>query len=197
MQAGELYDLAYSALGDTLTLEPAVATTIAVKHAAKGKALDIGCGQGRDTLFLAESGFDVVGIDISRVGIERLNARVKGKNLKLKTVVGDVRQELLKDEYTLIVCNRVLQDIPQKDSLWMIERMQSKTLPRGVNFIAAYGHGTLETNRLLDEEGHFFGSSELRKLYVGWEILYYSSDMEQIGRATYNPFFTIVAQKPK
>ena len=38
-----------------------------------GKVLDLGCGQGRNAIPLAILGFEVVGIDISRVGIEQIN----------------------------------------------------------------------------------------------------------------------------
>ena len=36
----------------------------------KGKALDICCGAGTNTIYLAQSGFDVTGIDISKTAIE-------------------------------------------------------------------------------------------------------------------------------
>jgi 2-polyprenyl-3-methyl-5-hydroxy-6-metoxy-1,4-benzoquinol methylase len=36
----------------------------------KGRALDICCGAGTNTVYLAQSGFDVTGIDISRTAIE-------------------------------------------------------------------------------------------------------------------------------
>lgn len=39
----------------------------------QGKVLDLGCGQGRDSIPIARLGFDVTGIDNSRVGIEQMN----------------------------------------------------------------------------------------------------------------------------
>lgn len=36
----------------------------------KGKALDIGCGNGRNSLYLAQNGWDVIGIDFSNTTIE-------------------------------------------------------------------------------------------------------------------------------
>jgi SAM-dependent methyltransferase len=38
---------------------------------AAGTALDLGCGEGADAIWLAEQGWQVVGADISRVALER------------------------------------------------------------------------------------------------------------------------------
>ena len=40
-----------------------------------GRALDVACGTGRNTRFLAENGYQVIGIDISDVAIDRAKQR--------------------------------------------------------------------------------------------------------------------------
>ena len=39
-----------------------------------GRALDLGCGEGGDALWLAEKGWDVVAVDISRTALDRAEA---------------------------------------------------------------------------------------------------------------------------
>ncbi|GLR17094.1 methyltransferase domain-containing protein [Portibacter lacus] len=56
----------------------------------KGRLLDLGCGQGRDAIPLAKLGFDVTGIDHSRVGIDQLNKIAKAQNLSLVGFVDDI-----------------------------------------------------------------------------------------------------------
>lgn len=47
----------------------------------KGKCLDIGCGQGRASLILAEAGFEVVATDTHQPFLDQLDRKVKSKNL--------------------------------------------------------------------------------------------------------------------
>jgi len=56
----------------------------------KGRLLDLGCGQGRDSIPLAKLGFTVIGIDNSIVGIEQLNIAAEEEGLSLKGIVGDI-----------------------------------------------------------------------------------------------------------
>jgi SAM-dependent methyltransferase len=62
------------------------------KNLGKKTVLDIGCGRGRHSLFLAELGFDVTAVDISPEGIEQLRKEAKKRKLeiKIKTLVGDM-----------------------------------------------------------------------------------------------------------
>jgi SAM-dependent methyltransferase len=54
-----------------------------------GKALDIGMGQGRNALMLAERGWDVTGFDISDVAINLAKAQAQKRSLKLNAVIAD------------------------------------------------------------------------------------------------------------
>jgi len=58
----------------------------------KGKLLDLGCGQGRDSIPLARLGYDVTGVDSSKVGIKQMNTIAKFENLSLKGDVADIFQ---------------------------------------------------------------------------------------------------------
>jgi SAM-dependent methyltransferase len=41
-----------------------------------GRAIDLGCGSGADSVFLAGNGFDVTGVDLSPVAVEKAGAAV-------------------------------------------------------------------------------------------------------------------------
>jgi ornithine--oxo-acid transaminase len=50
-----------------------------------GRALDVGCGEGGDALWLAEQGWEVVGVDVSRVALDRAAARARDTGLEART----------------------------------------------------------------------------------------------------------------
>jgi SAM-dependent methyltransferase len=75
-----------------------------VKGRPPGKALDIGMGQGRNSLFLAALGWDVTGFDISEVGVKQAQAEAQKRGLKINASVGDVDKfDYGKERYDLIV----------------------------------------------------------------------------------------------
>jgi SAM-dependent methyltransferase len=63
-----------------------------------GKALDLGCGSGFQTLALARLGFDVVGVDSSEALLRELEGRSEA-NLEVRTVLGDMREPRTYAEY--------------------------------------------------------------------------------------------------
>lgn len=55
-----------------------------------GKALVVACGAGRNALYLAEQGFEVTGVDISEVAIERATLEARSRGLSIEFVVTDL-----------------------------------------------------------------------------------------------------------
>lgn len=66
-------------------LNPEEALVENIKFFKKGTVADIASGDGRNTLFLLENGFNVTAIDFSSKAIERLNRFVKRNNYVVNT----------------------------------------------------------------------------------------------------------------
>jgi SAM-dependent methyltransferase len=70
---------------------PHPAVMDALLGVAAGRALDIACGTGRHSLWLAEQGWDVTAVDFSRVGVEILARAAEGRGLAVDAHVADAR----------------------------------------------------------------------------------------------------------
>lgn len=55
-----------------------------------GKILDIACGDGRNAIYLARLGYQVIAIDFSEEALSRLNYFIKKENIEIKTKLVDL-----------------------------------------------------------------------------------------------------------
>lgn len=82
-----------------------------------GKALDLACGRGRNSLFLADRGFDVEGIDVSDIALDQAQNSAEERNLKIRWVCQDLSDnpDLPPGPYSLIIMFRFVADhlLPQ------------------------------------------------------------------------------------
>src|SRR4030042_3269979 len=65
-----------------------------VKKKGVRKVLDLGCGSGRHTVYLAKYGFDVYGVDIAPKGIKMTRDWLRREKLKAKLIIGDIYKKL-------------------------------------------------------------------------------------------------------
>ena len=70
--------------------EPAAFLKQKIDGLQKGKALVLAMGEGRNAVYLAQNGFDVTGVDISEVAIEKCNRLAQERNTTVDTVVADL-----------------------------------------------------------------------------------------------------------
>src|SRR5262249_18311655 len=76
----------YSQRRSIFSARPTELLKYAIKDRSPGKALDIGMGQGRNSIFLVQQGWDVTGFDPSGEGIRQAQARAHKLTLHLKCV---------------------------------------------------------------------------------------------------------------
>ncbi|WP_444970968.1 class I SAM-dependent methyltransferase [Streptomyces sp. SAI-25] len=75
------WDGIYAARPAATDPRPNVRLTEAVAELPPGDALELGCGEGGDTLWLARRGWRVTAVDLSAVAVERLNALARSHGL--------------------------------------------------------------------------------------------------------------------
>jgi 2-polyprenyl-3-methyl-5-hydroxy-6-metoxy-1,4-benzoquinol methylase len=135
-------------------------------HIPRGLALDVAAGKGHNAIFLAEMGFSVVGIDISKIALEEARRRAQEKSLEITWHQADLEQiELPAAAYDLIV---------------NFNYLQRSLLPQIRRALKPQGHVIFETY-LIDQQaiGHpknpayFLNHNELLDHFRSFRVLCY------------------------
>ncbi len=71
---------------------------------ASGRALDLGCGEGRNAVWLAEQGWQVTAVDFSEVGLDKARRLASARGVRITWVLADVTTYRPKaDAYDLVL----------------------------------------------------------------------------------------------
>lgn len=101
---------------------------------APGDALDLGCGEGGDAIWLAERGWNTVAVDISPTAIDRAGQAAKAANIpssRLRFVAGDLTNWTPDRQFDLVTCSFLHS--------WPIEIPRDEILHRAASFVAPGG----------------------------------------------------------
>lgn len=105
---------------------------------ADGKALDLATGEGRNGIFLAEHGFDVEGVDVSAVGLEKADKLAREKAVAFKTRLEDITIMAMPDDYYAVICS-VFCHFVEPVRTQMMQKIVSALAPGGM-FAGVFYH---------------------------------------------------------
>ena len=110
----------------------------AAARIAPGKALDLGCGGGRNSLYLNLKGFDVTAWDKHAPSIDRLNQIIDVEQLtRLSARVQDLNTHRFSGEYDFILSTVVMMFLERQQIPPIVQNMQDSTVRGGHNLIVA------------------------------------------------------------
>ena len=164
------------------------------------EVLDLGCGEGRNALYLAECGFDVTAVDISDTGIRKLNALAKERDLDIHSEVADMRRYRFAHPFDLIVSHGCLHLIERPSWQKLVSLFKVHTTPGGMNVVVVFTDRIPPPDDLKDFCLGLFREGEVFSLYSDWETLLqqtYTFEDEHPGSPRHtHPVNKLVARKP-
>lgn len=153
----------------------------AMPYLTPGRVLDLGCGNGRNSLYLAANGFDVTAWDKNPMSIASLQrvAQAEGLN-NLQSDVRDLNSLTFDGEYDFILSTVVMMFLERSTIPGLIDNMQRGTRSGGYNLIVA----AMDTADFPCTVGFPFAfrEGELSGYYAGWDIVKYNENPGELHR---------------
>ncbi|WP_314681250.1 SAM-dependent methyltransferase TehB [uncultured Granulicatella sp.] len=166
----------------------------------KGRVLDLGSGEGRNSLYLASLGYDVTSLDWNVPSLQKLQEVAAQEGLSLEVEPYDIEcADIPGGQYDWIVSTVVLMFLHEEVIPDVIENMQSHTASGGYNLIVAAM--STEDAPCPVNFPFTFKEDELLNYYAGWEILKYNEDFGELHKTDENGnrlrfrFATLLAKK--
>ena len=169
-----------------------------LRYKKSGSVLDLGCGVGRDTLFLAKKGFRVTAVEKNTQALAGLKEIARLKKLRVNVQWKDIATYMPKNKFDMVLSNMVLHFLPNHEQKVQILAMQKHTKKGGMNIVSSYTDKNKKETR-----PNLIHAGSLKKAYedARWSILHYreergKSQPNSSGKIVRYWIEEIMAQKP-
>ena len=166
-----------------------------------GKVLDMGCGQGRNALYLGLKGFDVIAVDNNPHAVQNVEELARIEELNVRAFEYDLNAANIQENFDYMVATVVFMFLMPRYVPDVIANMKEHTNPGGYNLIVS----------AMDTEDFpcpmpfpfKFGEGELREYYKDWELVEYKEELgsmhakDEFGNPIQFKFVTMLAKKPE
>lgn len=98
--------------------------------------LDLGCGQGRDALFIARAGHAVTGVDLSPNGVSEMTQVAETEGLEVTGVVADLMDYVPTGRFDIVLIDRTLHMLGATERPAVLARMLDHVAENGWVLIA-------------------------------------------------------------
>jgi len=186
-----------------------------IKLAPKGAVLDLGAGEGRNSIFLAKKGFKVEAIDRAREELAKCKEYAKQYKLPIKTGVVDIRKfNFLKNRYALILGITTLDFLKLSETKQIVSRIKDSLKKDGIFYLAVFstrdpsfkiskkaGFKIIEKNTFyfprIKSARHYFQKKELFSILKDFEIIKFEEIYKKYipKTAHFHNYFRIIAKR--
>ncbi len=142
----------------------------------KWNVLDVGCGDGINSIYLAKQGFDNIhAFDISESAIKKINRLCQNTEYKINTQVTSVENFIFKQQYGLVISFGVFHFIEKQCWKKFIREAQENTIVGGIHIIQIFTDDIAPTPDIKPYAIGLAEDGEIKDLYEEWDIIQFIS----------------------
>ena len=102
------------------------------------RVLDIGCGEGRDAVFLARNGYQVSAFDVAEAGLEKGRQLAEHCGVQVNFFKADLLDYRMTDFYDIFLCSGVLHFVRPEIREELLEHFKAHTTEGGIHAINVF-----------------------------------------------------------
>ena len=173
---------------------------IALHPCSQGcKVLDIGCGEGKDAVYMAQKGFDVTAFDITKSGIRKAKRLADNMNVHINTFVADINSFELEEKFDIIYSTGTIQYLFEENKRAFFEKIKSLVNENEIVYFNVFVEKPfLQLPPDWDVEEKMWKSGELFTFLHEWKVLFIDETIFEDhsgGTPHYHCMDTIICQK--
>lgn len=161
---------------------PELLDWIEYNHISAGDEIcEIGCGEGRDALYLSEMGFNVTAVDVSETAIEKCKEIARSKGLNVNFIIADALclnktiKAKYKWVYSIATLHMLVNDIDREKFLNSVHELLQ---PEGRLLLISMGDGVSEIKTDISDA---FELQERNHMYTGKKLLVAGTSYRRIN----------------
>jgi tellurite methyltransferase len=136
---------------------------------AGSRVLDLGCGEGRDSVYFAACGFDVTALDVSADGLKKATRLADERDVKVRWLCRSMVDAPVAGRFDLVYSCGSIHHVRKEARSRLFRRLKVLTRPGGINAHIVFTD--LKVYREKGEEIDYFRRGELRGCYDDWPVL--------------------------
>ena len=159
--------------------------------------LDIGCGEGRDSVFFARNGYLVTGFDSSAEGVRKSIALAEEQRLSVEFFQADINKYRLQDFYDVVFASGALHYIPPPSREEILSNYKHFTTSGGIHaYTVPINKPFLPKDPDADELEHTWRSGEILTYYHDWKIEFFTEQILDDISGYKFPVNRLIAREP-
>lgn len=156
------------------------------------RALDAGCGEGQDLVFLAQNGYEAMGVDFTANGIEKARRLLEQNAVSAQLLEADLTQWRAGEPFEVVIAVNSLQFLGE-DAPAALENVKNAVADEGFLGFSAFARED-EAEEAVRDGIYRWHLRELLANFADWQPLE-AARLWQWGKDGPQPFVTLVAQK--